>query len=279
MAFVFQRGAKWYIGYRDNRARQRQKVTSARTKSEAKRLASDLERQHERQRLGLEPLPPEDGGGTLRELLRWWLDTYSKTSPSHARNVYSIEKNFLRCPLADLRLLELTSGHIETFLQEKAETHSPQTLNHLRRFLLTAFNCARRSGRFVGPNPAEAVVRRKVPKRKPEFLRVEEVPPLLNALAWRWRPLFAAAIYTGLRKGELLGLRKTDLDFANRLILVCRSYDRDTNKAQREEAVPMAAELVPFLRAAVQESRTDLVFPRADGSMMREDVDLENVLR
>ena len=57
---------------------------------------------------------------------------------------------------------------------------------------------------------------------------------------------FATAIYTGLSKGELLGLRKTDLDFPNRLVLVCRSYDREPNKGGREEAVPMAAELIPF---------------------------------
>ena len=41
----------------------------------------------------------------------------------------------------------------------------------------------------------------------------------------------------------------------------------------------MAAELVPFLRQAVAESPSDLVFPRPDGSMMPEDAPLEVVLR
>ena len=279
MASVYGRGEKWYIRYRDNRGRWRAKVCSARTKSEAKRLAMELDRQQERQRLGLEPLPPEDGGGSVRDLLLWWLETYSKAAPSHEKNVYTIEKHFLQSSLADLRLVQLAPGHIESFLQDRAETHSPQTLNHLRRFILTAFNCARRAGRFLGSNPAETVARRKVPKKKPDFLLVEEVPLLLNALRWRWRPLFATAIFTGLRKGELLGLRKSDLHFGNRLIMVSRSYDRETNKGQCEEAIPMAAELVPFLELAVQESPSELVFPRADGSMMAEDVNLEHVLR
>ena len=57
------------------------------------------------------------------------------------------------------------------------------------------------------------------------------------------------------------------------------SYDRETNKGGREEAVPMAAELIPFLRQAVEESHSDLVFPKPDGSMMSEEVNLEDVLR
>jgi integrase len=45
------------------------------------------------------------------------------------------------------------------------------------------------------------VQRRLIPKRKPDFLRTDEVPRVLDALDDRWRPLFATAIYTGLRNG------------------------------------------------------------------------------
>jgi integrase len=37
---------------------------------------------------------------------------------------------------------------------------------------------------------------------------------MLAALERRWRPLFATAVYTGMRKGELLALRKSDVDLA-----------------------------------------------------------------
>jgi integrase len=60
--------------------------------------------------------------------------------------------------------------------------------------------------------------------------------------------LFATAVYTGLRKGELLGLRKSEVDLANRLIIVSRSYDRESTKGGRAEAIPIAAELVPYLK-------------------------------
>jgi integrase len=131
----------------------------------------------------------------------------------------------------------------------------------------------------MGPNPAKEVQRRRIPKRKPDFLRTDEVPRVLDALDDRWRPLFATAIYTGLRKGELLGLTKAKVDLRGRLLYVGRSYSRNTTKGQHEEAIPIATEVVPFLRYAMDASPSDLVFPRPDGSMMREDVDVENVLR
>ena len=51
MASVYQRKDRWYLRYRDERGRWRDRVSNARTKTEAKRLAGDLERRCERQRL------------------------------------------------------------------------------------------------------------------------------------------------------------------------------------------------------------------------------------
>src|SRR2546430_14615215 len=38
-----------------------------------------------------------------------------------------------------------------------------------------------------------------------------------------WRPLFAAALWTGMRRGELLALRKSDVDLALGTVVVVRS--------------------------------------------------------
>ncbi|HYO70449.1 MAG TPA: hypothetical protein VEU33_30650 [Archangium sp.] len=63
-------------------------------------------------------------------------------------------------------------------------------------------------------------------------------------------PDLATAIYTGLRKGELLALRKADVDLCNRLLTVARSWERDTTKGGHAEVIPIAAELVPYLEEA-----------------------------
>jgi integrase len=279
MASVYEKAGKWYLHYKDARGEWRDKASSARTKTEARRLAGEIERQFERQRLGLEPLPAEDGGGTFDELMKWWLETYSAGSPSHKRNQSSVQKNLIGSELGALRLVHVTPATIEVFLQSRAARLSPQTLNHLRRFILTAFNHAKRAGRFGGSNPAAEVSRRKVEKRLPDFLHAEEVPRVLNALSDRWRPLFATAIFTGMRRGELLGLRKSDVDLAAGLINITRSHDQATTKGKRAEAIPIARELVPYLQQALKRAPSDLVFPNEQGAMMRPDVALEGVLR
>jgi integrase len=75
------------------------------------------------------------------------------------------------------------------------------------------------------------VRRRRVPKRQPSFVEADEVPRVLAELPATWRPFFATAVDTGLRKGELIGLRKKDVDLKRRLLTVERSYNGTRRRA------------------------------------------------
>ena len=110
---------------------------------------------------------------------------------------------------------------------------SPASINHLRAYLSRAFTLGRRMELYPRPNPVADVPKRRVPKRLPEYLRPHEVRPLLAALQPEWRDLFATAIYTGMRKGELFALQKSDVDFTSGLIMVSRSHERDSPKGGR----------------------------------------------
>lgn len=279
MADPYLRGEKWYLRVRNASGKWIAKVSTARTKTEARRLAGDLERRYERERLGLEVLPATGTAETLDSLLSWWMETYSAGKPSHAKNESTIRRHLIGSDLGSLSLPQVTSGRIEVFLQGASRDLGPQTLNHLRGFISRAFNCARRAGRFMGANPATDVQKRKIQRNLPDFLRAHEVAPVLAALPDHWRPLFATAIYTGLRKGELIGLRKADVDLRERLLTVARSYDREATKGGRAEVIPIAHELVPHLEDAIDASSSELVFPRPDGTMMSPGVQLELVLR
>src|SRR2546430_6846222 len=110
-------------------------------------------------------------------------------------------------------------------------------------------------------------------------LRADEVPLLLAAVPDAWRAVFAAALYTGLRKGELFGLRTSDVDLDHRTITVRRSYDRETTKGGHADAIPIAEVLVPFLEEALASSSSELVFPAHDGRMRSPEADPQKVLR
>ena len=279
MGSVFQRGDKWYLRYKDGRCRWRSVVSTARSKTEARRVVAELEHKAERQRLGLEELPPEDGGGTVGELLKWWLDTYVKQSVSYERTRTAVERRIMGSELSKLRLIDASPANIESFLQEQSMRVSANTINHYRAYISAAFSKARLAGLWSGANPAQAVPRRKLSKRLPNFLRVEEVSPVLAALPEHHRALFATAIYTGMRKGELAGLRKSDVDFSSGLIMVQRSYDRDTTKGGKGAAIPIAQELRPYLETAIKSSKSELVFTGANGEMLSPNLPLEEVLR
>ncbi len=277
MASVFRRCDRWYLNYKDGNGKRCQRSTTAVTKTEARRLASDLERKAERQFLGLEP-SLDDESITFGECLRGWEEAQFRFTSGYLHSRGTFRKHLVDSSLANVRVRDLTTGKIQDFLTEKSEALAPQTVNHLRAFAFRALTWAM-DHKKIALNPCVKVKRQVVPERVPQYLRKEEVPRVLVTLSRTWRALFATAIYSGLRKGELASLRKEDVDFQAGLIFVRRSWARDTTKNHKEESVPIAAELVRYLQEAIARSPSNLVFPKADGSMMPKHTPLEDVLR
>lgn len=184
---------KWYAKWKDARGEWQSRPTTARTKTEAKRLAHELEVQAERQRLGLEPLPI-NATGTLAELATWWLNTHSVNTVSHHRNVSWVTKHLIESPVGVIALREFKPAVLEDYLGSIASNYSAQTLNHIRRFVTRIFNTATKHGRYTGENPGLAVSSRKVPKRLPNYLRTHEVRPVIEAINAEWRSFYATAV-------------------------------------------------------------------------------------
>ena len=174
----------------------------------------------------------------------------------------------------------LTAVRVEDHLHELERTGAaPASVNHVRAKLRTVFFKARKAGLWVGPNPILETEPRRVPKRVHPTLKAHEIARLLDYVPHEWRPFTATAIFAGLRKGELCGLQKADVDLDAAVITVRRSYDRETTKGGHADVVPIAPSLVEYLREALDESLSDLVFPWPDGSMRSPECDPEKVLR
>jgi integrase len=279
---VINRDGTWVIEWQDGTGKYRQRRTRCRTKAEARRLLGDLERQSERQRLGLEPLPSAISEITFGELIDWWWDRHGRHLRSPTVRAF-IEKH-LRARLGGLLLREVTTDLFDQVLTDLQGELSPGSLNHLRSFASRMFKLAARpgAGLWRGVNPIEAVPRRKVPKRHPEYLRLVEVAPVLSELPVPWKWVVATAIYTGMRKGEVLGLEVGDIDLGSGTIHLRRSWDADTVKDKEEAILPIAKGLRPHLEAALDAARrgsSGILFPRPDGKMHRRDVAADDILR
>jgi integrase len=118
-----------------------------------------------------------------------------------------------------------------------------------------------------------AVERSKI---APPIARKEDVGAMLAAVAdieraggpFGVHALMATLVYTGVRRGEALGLRWRDVDLARRLLTVRFSYDGQT-KSGKHRAVPVAPVLVDIMKAhrPADPFKGELVFPNATGEM------------
>jgi integrase len=157
MASVYLKNGRWYLRIKDKDGRWRDRATSARTKAEANRIAGEIERKLERQAVGLEP---DDTGAemTVAQLMEWYCATYLADRPSF-ETVSASTRLHIVPAIGHLRLGELRAGHIETLLQAKVRELAPQTINHLRGYLLRALNKAKKAGKWSGSNVAIEVER------------------------------------------------------------------------------------------------------------------------
>ncbi len=150
--------------------------------------------------------------------------------------------------------------------------------DHLRAAVHRVFAFLTRRGAWKGANPVFAVPRFKVPKRLPQCLRPDEVRLLLAALDAHWPGLFATAVYLGLRRGEVIALRKSDVDLDARTLRVGRGTG-DTTKGGHEDLLPIPDELLPWVGHAMNQSPSAILFPQESGEQHAPDVQLQHVLR
>jgi integrase len=103
---------------------------------------------------------------------------------------------------------------------------SAQTVVHHDRVLNVALKRAR-SLRLIASNPVEDVSRPRVERHEIEALEPAEAAALLNAArSNRMFALVFLALATGLRRGEILGLRWCDVDLEGRRLTVAQSLEQ-----------------------------------------------------
>ncbi|MEK6271606.1 MAG: site-specific integrase [Actinomycetota bacterium] len=165
---------------------------------------------------------------------------------------------------------------VEAFVRAKsAEGKSPKTIRNALGFLYSVFEFGKRRG-WARANPCEGVEQPESPEHSDvRFLDPDELDAVVRAgrevgdeLAPTLALVFLAAGMTGLRQGELIGLRWGDVDWTAGKVRVRQSYVRGeftTPKSRRgSRSVPLADELAGELerhyQASVHQADDDLVF-------------------
>lgn len=118
---------------------------------------------------------------------------------------------------------------------------------------------------FIEKNPAERLTICKIPEQKPLYFTRDEIAKLFKETPQSiFKDIFVMAYYSGLRQGEILNLKWTDVDFEKKLVRVSNS-DEFTTKTGKERIVPMHEEIERMLLRIKPNAKSKWIFTKRDG--------------
>jgi len=257
------------------------------TKEDAKKLQREILTQLDK---GIFIQP---GKITVGSYLLQWLADYAKPniSPRGYERYESIVRVHLIPSLGNIVLAQLQPTQIQNCYTTKlAEGLSPLTVKYLHTVLHKALATAIKRG-LVSRNAADGVDLPRVRRKDMQTWDADEVNQFLEGISDSpYFALFHTALFTGMRRSELLALRWADIDFLYCQISVSRSLHhlRDSThvftqpksaKSRRTVALSPAAILVLTEHKAQQAARyavvetkledADLVFSTIKGQPLR----------
>ena len=222
------------------------------------------------------------GKTTVADYLQRWLQDYVKPnlSPRGYERYESIARVHLIPAIGGIQLTQLRPNHLQKHYSTMIEAGlSPHSVRYHHIVLHKALATALKWG-LISHNVADGV---DIPRsRRSDMLTWDEteVNQFLEAIkSTQYHALFYTALFTGMRRSELLALRWQDLDFIYSQIYVNRSLhhlkDRSyvfmspkSEKSRRTIALPPSAFLV------LQEYRTEKEAERLLLDMPLRDTDL-----
>jgi integrase len=156
---------------------------------------------------------------------RWLTDSVRDTVRPTTFERYEQMVRLHICPvLGQLKLKNVTPTHVRGLYREKLDAGlAPRTVQYVHVTLHKALEQAIADG-LIPRNVTEAVKPPQVRREEMRPLTAEQVRILFDAAAGdRFEALYVLAVTTGLRQGELLGLKWDDVDLEEGTVRVRRT--------------------------------------------------------
>lgn len=171
---------------------------------------------------------------TFEELAQLWLENYKTTvKPSTFENVKSKVEKMTEEHFEGMKLKKITVAYCQKIVIELSKSYV--LYNHYLSVINRIFKYAVLMD-VINSNPFDKVIKPKSrqTQRKGNFLTKEELKEFLklaqSATLSYFFPLVHLMAYTGLRQGEALALKWSDIDFENKKITVYKTAVRIEGK-------------------------------------------------
>lgn len=216
---------------------------------------------------------------TVQEYMLDWISKKKDLSIESRETNMGHLKNHIFPTLGPIPLQKVLVTDIEEFIQTMEEKGLAQgTVKKIFSLVQNAFKAAIRK-ELILKNPFDLLDPASKPKEgkpKVDYWTKEEVQTFFERLDHRLSILFTLAIYTGMRRGEIFGLRWSDIDFDNSMISI-----RQTLKPRKRIKVggknSNASRSIPLSDVVVSElkkHRTKIIQEKWDAKESYQDNDL-----
>lgn len=184
-----------------------------------------------------------------------WFKEYAEPNLRHSTYCYLYHQKLrIYKAIGHIRIDKLTSRQIQSFINSLSKEGaneingnplSPKSVRHNLNLISDVFNYGIKMG-VVSDNPCSRVTSPKIEQKEKQIYTPEEAMHFLDLLSnepIKYRAFFNLAIYSGFRRGEMLGLEWKDIDWENSIISVrrtsCYSHIRgiytDTTKTKMSQ--------------------------------------------
>lgn len=219
-----------------------------------------------------------DAGPTFEEVVDEWWEKHEKEIAYNTAKPYRPALKRAIEELGQIRIKELRPVDINKFIEDFiSETDAAQKT---ARTQLTVINqpCKYAVGKgYIDSNPCRDISIPKGLKKEPrEIASDKDIAIVKKSRDCTFGDFAYWTIYTGLRRGELMGLKWEDIDLKERTISVRRSIYHDNHgtphiKEPKTEAGIRTVPILDALYATIDKRRKKRgwVFPAPDGGLLR----------
>ena len=224
-----------------------------------------------------------------------WFENYAKVKvrPSSHQTYRGYIDNHIKPNIGNIQLGQLTTLDLQKFYKkllnsgrvERIESKqqpkglSAKTVRNINQVISSAMDFAKEQ-RLITVNPTDGCALPKLEHKEMKTLPVEQLMSFLSeAKNSGVFEMYYIELATGLRRGELLGLKWEDIDLTQGIIHIRRQIARINGKVVEAplktknsyRSLPIGADAVEILKTMKEKSCDEYVFPSPNGGPISPD--------
>ena len=233
---------------------------------------------------------------TVGTWLEVWMENYAKVKlrPSTFKTSQGFLKNHIKPQIGSVPLADLTSLDLQRFYKhlldggrvdrieakKKPKGLAPKTVRNIHQMIGSAYNLAMEQN-LVSRNPTQGCALPKVEHKEMKTLTADQLSAFFQeAKDSGVYELYYLDLATGLRRGELLGLKWTDVDLDRGILKIQRAISRQNGKVVEAplktknayRTLPLSADAISVLKMQkCKVGNSEWVFPSPAGGPMSPD--------